>query len=322
MMKNTLIGLLLVAAGVLAVAVVRQQTELAQLRATAAKSRAVAPAPVKHFPPTPVAKRKAPAVLPVPAPAVEGAGSNAVAETKESNFFAKIGEMTKDPAFKDMMRAQQKMMLDMQYGSLFKSLNLSAEDLDALKQLLADRQVAGMDAGLAMMNGDTSATNRAQRAAEIKQADAGYDKQIQDFLGADDYTVFKNYEATLGERTQVNLFKQSLAGAEPLTDQQEADLIAAMHQGRTTVANTDFMSSSTPNPTKFTEEGIAEMQKQLEQVNNNYLQSAATILSATQLEQFKKYLEQDRAMQTMGLKMAWQMFGKQQQQPASIAPKP
>jgi len=57
------------------------------------------------------------------------------------------------------------------------------------------------------------------------------------------------------------------------------------------------------------------MQKQLDQLHDKYLQSAATILSATQLEQFKKSLEQQRTMQAMGLKMAAQMFGQQKPAP-------
>jgi hypothetical protein len=319
MKKNALLGVLVAVIGVLAFVVVRQQKELTQLREGAAQPPVAVPPPVKHV--VPVAQLgPTPELPPAPPVAQPHAAAPALApaasQSNAPNMFAAIGKMAKDPAFKDMMRNQQKMMLDMTYGGLFKSLNLSTEDVDKLKQFLTDRQMAMMDGGMAMMSGEMSPTDRAEKAKELQQVKADYDKKIEDFLGADDYAVFKNYEDTQAERMQVNLFKQSLTGEDALTDQQEADLVAAMYQERKSLPDPNFMQKTNPDPSKFTEEGIAEMQKQLDHLRDQYLQSAANILSAPQLERFKKALDQQRAMQAMGLKMAAQMFGQQKPPPA------
>src|SRR5829696_3006878 len=46
-----------------------------------------------------------------------------------------IGKMMKDPAMREMMREQQKAMINMMYSGLFKELNLSPEDKDQFKAL-------------------------------------------------------------------------------------------------------------------------------------------------------------------------------------------
>lgn len=322
MKRNALIVVLVAVVAGLAAAVVWQRGELNRLRETIA-GRPVEFAPAPAHPvvtaTTPVEKTS---VAPVDAePQAAAPASAPVApDQKSPNFLAAVSKMAKDPAFKDMMRAQQKMGLEMIHGDLFKKLNLSTEDLDGLKQLLLDRQMALVDGGMAIMSGELSPADRAQKGKEIEQVKADYDKKIQDFLGAEDYAVFKDYEETQSERMSVNMFKQSLGATDVLTEQQEADLVTAMYQERKSLPNPDFMQKSNPDPAKFTEEGMAEMQKQLEQLQDKYLQSAAKILNTTQLEQFKKSMEQQRAMQAMGLKMAAQMFGQQKQSPQNPVP--
>jgi len=60
----------------------------------------------------------------------------------------------------------------------------------------------------------------------------------------------------------------------------------------------------------LTEERIAEIVKQLDQVQQRYAERAASILNPAQLEQFKKFQQQWATLQAAGLKMAAQMFGQ------------
>lgn len=238
-------------------------------------------------------------------------------------MLANMGAMMKDPAMRDVMRSQQKVALEMIYGDLFKELNLPPEQLDALKDLLADRQMANMDAGFAMMTGETSAEERAQKAKELEQIKGSFDKKIEEFLGANDYAVFKQYEETQTERMQVRQFKQLLPSAEPLTSEQEQELIQVMYEERKNMPN-PFPGSNPPtDPKQFTEEKMAETIKVWEQSQAKYLERAATILSPTQLEQFKKSQEQQRALMQMGIKMASQMFGEEKKTPPPpVTPQP
>ena len=221
--------------------------------------------------------------------------------------------MFKDPQMKEMIRAQQKMMLDQMYGGLYKTLGLSSTDEDALKKLLLDRQMALTDVGLAAMGG--SDTTPAE--GDAKTVKASYDKQIQDFLGAQGYQLFQDYDQTVAERTEINLFKQSLSADTALTDQQESDLIAAMYANRKALPNSPLLNAQTGNPSQLTEDGMAEAMKVQEQLQKQNADSATAILNPAQMEQFTKFQQQMSAMQAAGMKMAAQMFGNKGASPAS-----
>jgi hypothetical protein len=224
------------------------------------------------------------------------------------NSFAGLAKMFKDPQMKDMIHAQQKMMVDQMYGDLFKTLALSSTDEDALKKLLLDRQVALTDAGLAAMGGSGSDTNQA--AEDPKALKAQYDKQIQDFLGPQGYELFQQYDQTVAERVQVNLFKQSLSADTALTDQQENDLIAAMYENRKALPASSQLNSQTRDPSQLTEDSIAQALKVQEQLQQKNAESATAILTPAQLEQFTKFQQQMSAMSAASMKMATQMFGQ------------
>jgi hypothetical protein len=111
---------------------------------------------------------------------------------------------------------------------------------------------------------------------------------------------------------QVEMFKTSLATTgEPLTDQQEFDLVKVMHESRT---NSPAMAAlmkrdETPDPALFTESGMTNLMAQMEKVQQDYAAAAAKILSPAQNEKFTKFLDQQKAMTEMGMKFAAQMFG-------------
>jgi len=317
-LKNLLV---VTVVAVLAMIIVQQRRVIANLRDTvqglSAKSSAPSPLPVaKQEPVTQPVEEVNVATAPVLAVTVTQSPP-AATEPAMSSMFAKLRDMAKDPAFKDMIRAQQKMSMDMTYGSLFKKLELTGDDLSDFKNLLADRQMALMDAGMSMMGGNTTSADRERRTKEVAEIKAANDKKIEEFLGADGYGVFKDYEETQSERMQVTMFKNSLGGVEALTEQQEQDLVAAMYQERKSMPSPIPTQNSLPDPAQLTPDKIADLSKQMEQLQTRYLDRAATILTPPQLEQFKTAQERMRVMQTMGLKMATQMFGQKTAPPVS-----
>jgi hypothetical protein len=308
MKKNIWIVLSLIAVVALAAVVVRQNRQITQMKeqlasATAVKSKAP---PV----PTPVAEAREPLpetklAAPAASPTAPVAPTNASTGTT-SNYFAGLANMMKNPQMKEMIRDQQKVMLDRMYGSLAKYMDLPADRLDALKQLLLDRQMAMVDTGMSMMGG--SAADRKQAVEETKAIKADYDQKIQELLGSQDYPVFQDYEKTQTERMSVQMFKDALPTADALTDQQEDNLIAAMYQERQGLPST-LLSNQNQDPSQLTAEHIAELEKQMQQLQQKYAARAAGILTPSQLEQYTKWQQQWNAMQVAGLKMAAQMFG-------------
>ncbi len=303
MKRNVALIALMVAIGALAVVAVRQRNQIKELKS----ARQSAPEPVVHAPPPapPPPPQEEPApepppVAPPPPPAAAAAGGSA------SNYFASLAGMMKDPAMKNMIRSQQKMMLNRQYGALTRYLNLPADKQNALQALLLDRQMAMVDSSMAMMVG--SADERKRAGEEIKAVRDEYDKKIRDLLGPQDYETFHEYEQTVGERTQVQMFKEALPAELALTDQQEYDLVYAMYDERKALPASSLLKNQNADPSQFTEASINEALKQIEELQKRYAERAAGILTPAQLERFTEWQEQISAMQAAGLKMALQMF--------------
>jgi len=229
----------------------------------------------------------------------------------------------KNPQMKAMIRNQQKVQLDLTYGSLSNYMNLSADKLDALKEMLSDRQMALVDSGMAMMGGSDS--ERKQAIEDSKTIKADYDKKIQDLLGPQDYPVFQQYDQTTSERMTVQMFKDGLPPDAALTDQQEDNLIAMMYQERKAMPPSPMKNGQVTDPSQFTDQAIAEATKQLEQLQQRYAERAASILTPTQLTQFTAFEQQMSSMQAASIKMAAQMFGSKGASPppaASTSPTP
>jgi hypothetical protein len=307
MKRDIWIVALVAAVAVLAVVAIRQNQQIAR---TKVQPPAAVTVVKRQIPPRPVLAREttdlqseANPVERVAAPAPPAQASMGTA----TNLFAGLADMMKNPQMKEMIRAQQKMMQDQMYGALFKYLNRPADKQDALKDLLLERQMAMMNAGMAMMSG--SPADRKQAVEESKTLKSDYDKKIQDLLGTQDYQVFQDYEKTVPDRMQVQMFKGTLSGDTALTDQQEYDLINAMAEERNAMPASSLLKNQNPDPSQLTEDRIAELSKQMEQMQQAYAKRAEAILTPAQLEQFKKWQEQMSAMQTAGLKMAVQMFG-------------
>ncbi len=235
-----------------------------------------------------------------------------------TNFAARMTAMAQDPQFKEMMRNQQKMMVGQMYRGLDKHLNLPTEKMDALKDLLSERQMALAEAGLAMLSGKGLVKETAEKAKATK---SDYDSKIEQLLGAQDYPVFKQFEDTQGERMQVQMFKGNLSSDNALTDQQQEDLIAALYQERQSMPALSKLShNQAPDPAMFSEENIAQLTKELEDLQQRYTESAAKVLTPAQMEQFTKFQTQWQSMQTFGLKMAAKMFTKPAAPAASPTP--
>jgi hypothetical protein len=324
MKKNIWIVVLMVTVAALATAVGLQSHEIEMLRAEKQMIATSLAEKVKETPvPTPVEETQAPlpevkpvepvAVAPtvVPTPPAEGATNNP---------FAGMAQMMKSPQMKEMMRAQQKVGIDGMYGSLSKYLNLSTNEMDALKELLLQRQMAMVDAGMSAMSG--SGTDPKQAAADTQAIKAGYDKQIQDLLGAQDYPVFQDYEKTAADRMSVQMFKGSLPADATLTDQQEENLVTAMAEERKALPATSALNNQSPDPSKFTDQGIADTLKQMQDLQQRDTDRAAAILTPTQLDQFTKFQQQMNGIAAASMKMAAQMFGNKSAAPASAATGP
>jgi hypothetical protein len=225
--------------------------------------------------------------------------------------MAAIAEMLKNPAMRDMIKAQQKATMEITYGSLLRYLKMEMEPekLEAFKALLSEKQMALMDAGLNTIGKTLSAQERKEAADSAQQTKEEYDNKIRSFLGEEDYEVYNQYEETQPERMAVFLFKQTLGRDEQLSEQQEHELILAMHDERNKFPfSTGLDREETFDPSLLTAEAITTHLDELLELQEKYKTRAQALLTETQMNQFGQSLTQQNAMQEMGLRMSAQMY--------------
>ena len=140
-----------------------------------------------------------------------------------------LSKMMSDPAMKEMMRSQQKTMINTMYGSLFKELNLSPEEKQKFSELLLDQQMKTMEAGMGIFEegGLTNVTQGVQ--AQQKESE----EQLKALLGEERFTQYQEYQKTLGDRVQIDQLRQQMETAgTPVQEAQLRQLLALTKEER------------------------------------------------------------------------------------------
>jgi hypothetical protein len=245
-----------------------------------------------------------------------------LAAAKTNNPLKGIAAMFKSPEMRKMMEAQQKAMigpmLAKQYGTLFQQLGLTPDQTDAFKTLLQNKQLAGTDAGMSLLDDSLDASQRASLQAQIKSQNDDFDNQIKQLLGSDNYQAYQDYNKTISARTTVNQFMDQIAGTpNALSADQEQQLVQAM-----TEANNNFQWMSALNPKSnaaaqhdpmaqmslLTEDNINQAAAETERFDQQFLLKAQQILTPAQATAFQQFQANWRQMQFSAMKMAAGMF--------------
>jgi hypothetical protein len=222
-----------------------------------------------------------------------------------------IGKMMKDPAMREMMREQQKAVINMMYGGLYKELNLSPEEKDRLKELLTDAQLGNMDAAQGLLGGTADAATKAAATKAVEDAKKQADAGIKALLGEGRFAQYEEYQKSVGERMQIDQFKSQIAAdGPPLRDEQSAQLLQIMKEEKLAlppVIPTD--QNQIPDQDSFTAEKVEGQLKWMEQYNARVTDRARAVLTPEQFASYQKFQEQQQSMQKLGMQMARQMFG-------------
>lgn len=239
-----------------------------------------------------------------------------VAERSGSMFRANpmqgLDKMMANPVMKEMVRTQQRGMIDMLYGDLIAHFALSEEEASHFTELLLDHQLAGMEQGAKMAT--ASVAEREALSESIKSGKEMAEEQIKTFLNSEqDYAAYQAYTERLPERQQLMGLNGLLDAKQiPLTEDQEVELIEVMHEARKAFDfENDFSDQDEVDFASLTEEKVANYLVEFDSLNASIAERADKILSEEQMVVFLENQQQMKAMQEMGLKMTVQMFGQE-----------
>ena len=252
------------------------------------------------------------------APLVAATAPSTQTKPNPSNPLASLAKMFEDPEMKEAIAAQQKAalgpMLDKTYGKLFSDLKLTPEQTATLKEMLLNKQLAGAEIGMSVLSEGTDSSKAAELGQKVKAATDAADAGIKAFLGDEKFAQLQAYEKTTADRMAISGFKDQLTGAAAMTPEQEQQLIDAMTQTRQNFKFTTDFSDKSKLPgdltSMFNEQNVNQFIQEMDQLNQHFLGNAQNILTPDQLESFRKYLNQQQAMQKLGMQMGAKMLAQ------------
>lgn len=277
---------LILVTGASSAIILKQQAEIEALKARQATAAAERPAPrVESAPET----RAEPEIVTVPARPVSGPmvpPSNVEVSQQRpgpggrANRFA---EMLADPAVALLMRDQQKADLDGRYAALFKKLGLSGPEIETLKDLLAEKQLARMEArAVARAEGLTGNDRDAMREL-VSESDDEIEARIIGLLGDDRYAALKKYEGTTQQRARVAQLDQRLSYSQsplqPFQNEAMVEILASTQEPR-------------PNGRRETPEEAAAYLSELKAYDTAVYTRAQSVLNTAQLEALRQMQKQ------------------------------
>lgn len=134
------------------------------------------------------------------------------------------------PEMQRLMALQQKAQLDGRYAALFKSLNLSPDQLDKFKTLLVEKQTAMQDVvTAARARGIDPLADPEGLRKMVADTQAEVDDHIKATLGEAGFTQYQEYQQTIPQRNLVSQLQQSLSyTSAPLSDAQAEQLVGIL----------------------------------------------------------------------------------------------
>jgi hypothetical protein len=243
----------------------------------------------------------------------EGPGQGG--ERRPGGRFGAFAALSGNPEFQKLISIEMKGRISATYGALFKSLNLSPEQLTQFQSLLADKQQAMMDTlQAAREQGINPREDPDGFKTLMAQAVAQTDQNIQQTLGDAGFQQYQQYQQTLPERNTVNSLQQSLSYTQtPLTDDESNQLIALLAANQPQRAGNGTAGTATggtPGP------GIMALMNGggTARVTNDAITQAATVLTPPQVSALQQIQQQQQAQQQI------QQMMRSANQPAQAAP--
>lgn len=165
--------------------------------------------------------------------------------------FTAMREIMSKPEVQALLSVQQKAAVEARYAALFKSLNLSPEQLEKFKTALADRQTTFQDImGAARDQGMDPRTDPEGYRKLMASAQTDFTNNLKSVLGEAGYAQYQNFEQTLPQRNVVNQLQQRLSYSDsPLSQAQSDQMVQILAANAAASRRTVTTATGTTPPT-------------------------------------------------------------------------
>lgn len=301
--KDVLIAALTMLTVALAVAVWQQRAEIHRLAPPAAVSLApslsLRHATARNLLLTPPAANSAPDESAGARDAVdEFAAPPARATRARPAPASPLARLLENPEFFQALALHRQATLDARFAGLFRRLDLGADELAALKRLLAEKENVALDVvAVSEAQPDEPLPTETLRAS-VTAARAHVEDAIRDSLGAERYNVYRDYVQTLPQRTVVAQLEQRLSySPTPLSPTQSESLVRILVANAPSASATEAPHRSTVvvDATTPVAAALTEGRTPVAVVNNEVLNQAQTLLTPNQVGALREIQTEQQA---------------------------
>ena len=232
--------------------------------------------------------------------------------TEGAGALPDMMKMMRDPAMRDMLRAQTGAQLDLQYRDLFDTMGLDEAKREKVLGLLKERLSAQMDVGFKATDKQLTGEQRKEAAAALEKTTAELNEKLKEALG-EEYGKFDRFEKSAPEREQLKLLNSMLKDSGLALDEAtETKLMDAMYSERQAFKfDADFSDASKMEPNAVSRQQMDRYLAQNAELQQKIQEKAKAILSAEQFTQFVKSQENQQQMMQLGLEMFRKMSGEE-----------
>jgi hypothetical protein len=203
-----------------------------------------------------------------------------------------LSGLTSDPEMWKTVRNQQKMAMGAAYGGYGKEAKLTEEQKEKLGDLLADNVMENIDLITAVLRDGKTA----DEAGPLFDAqDVSLQQKVQELVGAENISSFKDYSHNLLPNLSVEQFKGSLTGDKAAKASKTTQLAAIMKEEMTSaLANAGLSPDYQATPMlnfrniAYEKEGEKSL-KLLTGIYENTTTRAAAFLTAKELAKLKEF---------------------------------
>lgn len=241
-----------------------------------------------------------------------GKGAAGKAKAAFANF-ARLGDMLNDPAVRKMYETQVRSMIEIVYGDLADSLQLTEEDSAAMHAALFDGAMEMAGDGFRVLSSLDDEASFAEVTATLEQMKRDREDKYLALLGPSKYQDFVRFE----ERKEARQFVNSFCGklAQPLPAYEKDRLIDILHEERIAGALAGKYGAENDAYallSMFEEFGDADFAQRLDDEQAEIDARVATrvrlLLSAEELQAFKECQANFREMMRLSMQTLQGMF--------------
>ena len=201
--------------------------------------------------------------------------------------------LASDPSFKESMKNMRLQTIDSDYALLYGHLDLTPEEREEFKNIVATWRVDHMDTVDLILAAQTDEEKEeARRQRELKREK--YKEQFIELMGEEKFEMYNKFRMSTFDRNNIDRFNETLPAEKRLDNDTMFDLITRMSEERTELEKEYGFYDLVGFPSDNRSDRAESEAEMAEQVFQKYTEIGDEMMAPELAEQYKAYIDKER----------------------------